>query len=333
MGLFDIFKSKNKKEDKNKQTISNADSDDKKHDPHGHDSEKEESIKKYAYKFIEKYQITANNLYNGLLKTHPEALRLYNQDHVKLYYIELNNNYFEFNKYLIFTYKKDANMDLDILDLTDDKFYKYDTLYFEKKENDILLEALDGVSIKDIVTSVSVSELTLKFATENDFPTIINNVKSTLVEEAKDFELHNNYPQNYYAKNAARYAYSELDLIPILEKVEDNDFSYQIDQAIAAYDNSLYLASCATLGVCLETICKLLLKNNGVKIKDSDSTLLSTLNDKLRENKLISYKLKGRIDVCYKVRNLAAHTSPGKVVKSDCHFILNTISEIVEEHF
>lgn len=160
-----------------------------------------------------------------------------------------------------------------------------------------------------------------------------NILSRTLRNEADNYKIHNNLHQEYYAKNAARYAYSELDLTSIIEKINDKDFSYQLDQAIAAYDNSLYLASCATLGVCLETVCKLLLQNNGVKIKDSDSTLLSSLSAKLKENHLINYKLKGRIDVCYKVRNLAAHTSPGKIVKSDCHFILNTIAEIVETLF
>ncbi len=287
-----------------------------------------------ANKFIDIYKETADTLYANLLKTNPEALRLYSKDNVQIYYIDLNNRFFpSLNQHIAFVYKPDAKMDIKILDLTAESYYEYDTPSFQKSEIDILLEVVDELSIKDIVETINVNEATFSLARDNEFLSIEHSVERVLVEEARNFHTHNNYPQDYYAKNAARYTYSELDLNPIIDKVNDEDFSYQIDQAIAAYDHSLYLASCATLGVCLETVCKILLVKNGVKMKDSDSTLLDTLTAKLRENRLISFKMKGRIDVCYKVRNLAAHTSPGKIVKSDCHFILNTISEIVEEHF
>lgn len=287
-----------------------------------------------AEKFIEVYKITADVLYANLLKTNPESLRLYNKNNIQIYYIDLNEKFFpSFNQYIVFVFNPNAKMGIECLDLTAESYYEYDTPSFQKSEEDILVEVVNELSAKDVIYSMNVSELTFSLALDGNFPGIERDAEIALKKEASNFHSHNNYKQNYYAKNAARYAYSELDLNPIINKVNDDDFSYQIDQAIAAYDNSLYLASCATLGVCLETVCKLLLTRNGVKMKDSDSTLLDGLNEKLRENKLISFKLKGRIDVCYKVRNLAAHTSPGKVVKSDCHFILNTISEVVEGHF
>lgn len=296
--------------------------------------ELEEIAEIYGRKFIDEYKRIAYHKYFGILKTNPEALRLYDELNVQVIYYMLNDNYFSHNSYMAFIYKRNANMSVQVLDLTDVKYYQYDTHSFDKKEKDILIEAVEDVSKKDIISNSYVptnSLYALKEETEPSF--VVAQAEYALRVEAQNFNSHINHKQEYYAKNAARYAYSELDLNPIIDRVNDEDFSYQLDQAIAAYDNSLYLASCATLGVCLETVCKLLLTKNGVKIKDSDSTLLDNLTAKLRENKLISFKMKGRIDVCYKVRNLAAHTSPGKIVKSDCHFILNTISEIVEEHF
>lgn len=292
-----------------------------------------ELIEIISRKFIDEYKNTVNTLYKNLLKYNPEALRLYNPINVRIYHVIYNKTFFTHNEYLFFAYEKNANMDIHFLDLSDEKYYEYETHVFEKSEQDILTSAAEGLSRNDIVARLLIFKAALTLAGQEDFPYVKTTVDTLLSNETKDFHKHNNHQQEYYAKNAAKFAYSEIDLEPIIDKVDNLDFSYQLDQAIAAYDHSLYLPACATLGVCMETVCKLLLETNGVKIKDSDSTMLSQLNEKLKENNLINYKLKGRIDVCYKVRNLASHTSPGKIVKSDCHFILNTIAEVVETHF
>lgn len=281
-------------------------------------------VELFANEILDFYQEIAQTKYANLLKTNPEALRLYSKSNVKLFRVNVNDNFLQFDDYLFFVYCVGAKFELIELDLSDSSYYTYDTPVFNKEPIDILIE-----NTKDVVRSNVVYEREL-------YPHAKirkSEAESILRREASLYNEHINKPQGYYAKNAAKYAYSELDLRPIIDKVNNDDFSYQLDQAIAAYDNSLFLPACATLGVCLETVCKLLLVKEGEKVKDSDTTLLDQLGLKLRERKIISYKMNSRIDVCYKVRNLASHTSPGKVVKQDCHFILNTISEIVDTYF
>lgn len=283
-----------------------------------------QEVEVLASTLLDYYQDIVHTKYANLLKTNPEALRLYDKSNIRLYRIHVNKDFFQFDDYLFFVYFRGGNFELIEKDLSDSSFYVYDTPTFDKNPLDILIENTDDVEPSNVIFEKELYP-NARIAKHS--------VDGILYKEASYYRTHVNKPQGYYAKNAAKYAYSEMDLNPIIDKVGDDDFSYQLDQAIAAYDSSLFLPACATLGVCLETVCKLLLAKEGVKVKDSDSTLLDQLGLKLRERRIISYKLNSRIDVCYKVRNLASHTSPGKVVKQDCHFILNTISEIVETHF
>lgn len=146
--------------------------------------------------------------------------------------------------------------------------------------------------------------------------------------ELKDYHSHINHPASYYAKNAAKYSYSLLDLSEVINYVSDEDFEYQLNEAIAAYDNSLYTACAATLGVTIETLCIQLLKNNNIKMKDSDSTMIDRLADRLKEKGLVTRKEQGRLLVAYKVRNLASHTSRGQIVQADCNFLLSVIHDL-----
>jgi len=93
------------------------------------------------------------------------------------------------------------------------------------------------------------------------------------------------------------------------------------------------MASAAALGVTIETLCIKLLKNNSVKIKDSDSTMIDKLADKLTENKLIIRKEHGRLIVAYKVRNLAAHSSRGQMIQADCNYLISVIHDLALSHF
>lgn len=147
-------------------------------------------------------------------------------------------------------------------------------------------------------------------------------------ESLISYQTHLSNEGSYYAKNAAKYSYSLLDLSKVIANVDDQDFEYQLNEAIAAYDNSLYMASAAALGVTIETLCIKLLKNNSVKIKGSDSTMIDKLADKLTENNLIIRKEHGRLIVAYKVRNLAAHSSRGQMLQADCNYLISVIHDL-----
>lgn len=307
--------------------------------------EEENKVMDIVEIFLEKYQKLLNSVFKTAFVTNPETFRLSNKQNLKIIHYHLNNEIMTRNwNNVVILFEKDSNLKYEFYDFTKKNYYenfsdfKHDHIFIEKLlEKELEIYSQDIIFQNEIETYILSSHQgteTYKASLEKVFSkSFLESMKSLLRIEGEKYQTHINHSSGYYAKNAARYSYSLLDLSPILEKVNDDDFEYQMDQAIAAYDNSLYLASCATLGVCLETLCKILLMNNGVIVKDRDGTMLNALSSKLREKNLISYKFSSRIDVCYKVRNLASHTSPGKVVQNDCHFILNTIHEIVDVYF
>ncbi|MDQ8054918.1 hypothetical protein RER83_01570 [Bacillus velezensis] len=307
----------------------------------------EENVKIFANNIITIYNQIIDTLYRPAYSTNPEAFRLKNSSNIKIYLIKLApllgvNN--ELQLYLV--HEKDANLEYQIIDLTDEKLYedysKYGTIknFFKQKiikkgifEESEIIHTYNISFLKEELNTFSSDEFKKYIYNERWYRIFYDRMLGLVGREGQSYVEHVNHPASYYAKDAIKYSYSLLDLKAIIDTVNDEDFSYQMDQAIAAYENSLYLASCATLGVCLETLCKLLLKENGVKVKDSDGTMLDKLGERLREQNIISYKFKSRIDVCYKVRNLSSHTSPGKVLQGDCHFIIATINEIVDTYF
>ncbi|UKS54908.1 hypothetical protein [Exiguobacterium acetylicum] len=189
-----------------------------------------------------------------------------------------------------------------------------------------------GISEEDILYNIPL----LPFYVDNEeylIPRIESDIDLLIRSELQAFHQHVNHQASYYAKNAAKYSYSLLDLGEVIEKVADEDFEYQLNEAIAAYDNSLYLASTATLGVSLETLCIKILKNNNVKLKDSDSTVIKVLANTLKQNALINRKEHQRICVAYDIRNLASHSSRGQMIQADCNYLISVIHDLALSHF
>lgn len=295
--------------------------------------------------YIKKYNEVIDHLYKIAFETNPHAFRLANKENIKLITLNLNPSFFPKDHVKLFIcFSKGENFSINSKDYSDKSYYTnfsdfsndYDWLHkllkddFNINKDDILYQEdiTAYLSLTSSPNSGFVETLEEVFGSY-----YFDRMKGLVRGHGANFQKHSDLNSGYYAKNAAKYAYSQIDLGPILQKVNNEDFEYQLDQAIAAYDNSLYMASCATLGVCLETVCKLIITNNGGKIKDSDATMLDKLGERLRTDRLISYKDKARIDVCYKVRNLSSHTSPGKVTQNDCHFLINAIQALVEDYF
>jgi len=293
---------------------------------------------------IEAYNQQLKSVFITTFEINPQAFRLHDKNNIKLVHYNFNKKYItnEWNG-ISLIYEKDANYKYEFIDFTSEDFYlnygeySYDELFKKStiaehlniQKNNIVY----NININSLITMQEKGQPIFKETLEKVFGSVfIEGMKDLIRDEGRHYQKHTNHPSGYYAKNAARYSYSLLDLSPIIKKVDDEDFEYQLDQAIAAYDNSLYMASCATLGVCLETVCKIMITRSGGKIKDSDATMLDRLADRLRQEGLISYKDKSRIDISYKVRNLSSHTSPGKVTQNDCHFLINTLQSLVEQY-
>ena len=125
--------------------------------------------------------------------------------------------------------------------------------------------------------------------------------------------------------------FSFLDFDSLIEKVDDEDFSYQMNQAKICYENQLYLAACCTFSVCLETVLMQILEKHNLKVNE-DSTMLNKIGDTLRENKIISKRANNRLLITYSVRNSTSHTNKNKVIQNDCEWILKTIEFFVDEY-
>lgn len=157
-------------------------------------------------------------------------------------------------------------------------------------------------------------------------------IRKSIAEDINNFQNNNQTKLSYFAKDAYKFPFSILDLKPLVHLVNDEDFTYQLDQAMAAYHQNLFLPCAATLGVVLETLCIIILKDNGVnKIKSGD-TQLGNLKERLVNERIITRRDNTRLEVAYKMRNMASHSSPGVALKEDCHFMLNVINTLAFEY-
>lgn len=216
--------------------------------------------------------------------------------------------------------------------------YSYDYIFI----NEYILPKLGYHSSQIIITEScpyqreEVSDFTTKLYNleyiDSIFGSLLRqNLKNQIREDIQQFKKTNLTELSYFAKEVAKFPFSLMDLKVLLQVVNDEDFSYQLDQAMAAYHQNLYLPCAATLGVCLETLCLKICEKHGLKVKGGE-TQLGKLKERLSSEKIISKRDNGRLEIAYKMRNLASHTSPGETLKEDCHFMLAVMNEIAHQH-
>src|SRR5699024_12203170 len=122
---------------------------------------------------------------------------------------------------------------------------------------------------------------------------------------------------SYYAKDAFRYAYSELDFSPVIKAVNDQDFEYALNESIACYDHSLYLAAVSTAGTALENLIIRILEYEGKSIDDSGVTELGELSGRLRSAGLINRSERRRIMLAARFRKLASNVNKVRCNRQD----------------
>lgn len=131
-----------------------------------------------------------------------------------------------------------------------------------------------------------------------------------------------------------KQVYSVFQIENMIKIVNDKDFEYQILEAMKAYKANLYLACASTLGVAMETLCKILLiKKGNVRSDAIKNTQLGDLSLQLKKKGIISNKDKERIMLGAKFRNLSSHTNPGPTEKLDCDVLISTVEFLVNAHF
>lgn len=285
-------------------------------------------IKDQLYdKILAKYNEILLNNFQSIYNVDPTPFRLSIKENIIGAVVEAGDYFPSSYSILYFVYSPKQGNLVEVVEPSQESISEhYNYQSFNEFGKSIIIEHYK-INSDDILYSFNLDPFFI------DNPNALNNLLSTLLdrqirESLRDYQMHLSKEASYYAKNAAKYSYSLLDLSEVIGKVNDPDFEYQLNEAIAAYDNSLYMASAAALGVTIETLCIKLLKNNRVKMKDSESTMIDKLADKLTENKLIIRKEHGRLIVAYRVRNLAAHSSRGQMLQADCNYLISVIHDL-----
>ena len=173
--------------------------------------------------------------------------------------------------------------------------------------------------------------------TEDYIEKQINNISSytlnQLNNDGNKFINHIDKEASYYAKNAFRYAYSELDFSPIIKAVNDEDFEYALSENIACYDKSLYLAAVSTAGTALENLIIRILETKNELTDDNGITELGELSGRLRRLGLIDRRERHRIMSAASFRNMASHANKGRVIRQDAKVVYQAIFNLSSKFF
>lgn len=283
-------------------------------------------------KILAKYNEMLLNKFQSVYNVDPTPFRLSLKENVKGVIVEDGGNFPKSYTMLYFVYTPKEGNFIERVEPSQDSINEhYNYRSSEEFARSIIVEHYK-VSKEDILYSFSLDPFFI------DNPDSFDNVISVSLdrqirESLRSYQSHISNEGSYYAKNAAKYSYSLLDLTTVINNVNDEDFEYQLNEAIAAYDNSLYMASAAALGVAIETLCIKILKNNKEKVRDSDLTMIDTLAERLKGKGLLTRKEQRRLRVAYDIRNIASHSSRGQVLQADCHYLLSVIHDLSSNKF
>lgn len=304
-----------------------------------------ENLKNLEELLREKYRERLQIFNKANLETNPEPFRFLNSQHcsIILFLLPEEVNGDVATECYILSTPEDRQESFKILtqeDLVDlDSYHGHHVFLTEKMlpimgfdKSQIILNITDLYPIFNFRRGETIFEN--NFSPVNFYinRNLKHRIQSLIQNEIYEFKKISETKLSYFAKEAHKFPFSLLDLRPLVELVNDDDFSYQLDQAMAAYHQILFLPCAATLGVVLETLCIKILEINQINSKPSD-TQLSKLIEKLRNEKITTRRDNTRLEVAYRMRNMAAHSSPGATLKEDCHFMLNVINTVAIEYF
>lgn len=123
-----------------------------------------------------------------------------------------------------------------------------------------------------------------------------------------------------------------LKIDDMIKAVNDENFEYQMKEAVEVFKNNHYLPAAATFCVALETLLIIFKQRSGIKHKASDSSIIKDLVDDLSTRKKINYRENKRLDISYHLRNTINHSNIGMVAREDCLFIINTMRTFIDDH-
>lgn len=127
--------------------------------------------------------------------------------------------------------------------------------------------------------------------------------------------------------------YLKFDINVLFAKVNDNDFKYELEEAIKAYNSNLYLAATTTAAVAIETLLKrVIITKLGDKKVPQDQYILSFAKTLQNEN-VITDRQFHRIRAANELRRGSAHSKSGSLTQWDADQVISCAKILVDELF
>lgn len=287
-------------------------------------------FKSYLSSFLEGYRFVIENRYSFQYESNPEAFPFMKNDNYTISIILLNASFFEYPNVIIISNDPTLEKEYDFRNQNSTELSKHYSMYTHESEA-YIINQLDVVNLENYNYYTTIFHGTypdysiLEYKIENFYNygkrfAEDHFTKFTKISQERMIDkLHNEIQP-----------FNHLDLSSMKYVVNDETFSYQINQGLEAYKRELYLPAAATFAVAIETFLIRLKRANNIKHKDSDSTMYDKLLEDLKQTGKINYRTKRRVEVAYNMRNIINHSQAGAVAKTDCDFLLNTLKDIVD---
>lgn len=300
-----------------------------------------EFTEKILKAYNREYKNKLMKLYPEAYKENPEAFLFADIDNIDAYIIKGDQELLD-SSYYLFLYQGNGNIN-NLGEVPEEEYSKLKNFNSDfdfisnfinertgcKKNPYYHLSSLNSYIYYDDFKTYSTPEKYIEVQMEN----ISNEMLRKLKDDGNQFVNHIDKEASYYAKNAFRYAYSELDFSPVIDAVGDKDFEYALNESIACYDQSLYLAAVSTAGTSLENLIIRILETKGEFTDDYSTTELGELSGKLKSKGLIDKRERKRIMLAASFRNLASHANKGRVTRQDAKLVYQEIFNLSAEAF
>lgn len=146
-------------------------------------------------------------------------------------------------------------------------------------------------------------------------------------------DKHDRFKSNVVIQKENNTLYHEFDIVPLIAKVNNEDFQYELIESVKAYNAGLYFASTVVSAVTIETILKIYYVSHFGESSLPKKYYILNLAEKLNNENKLNDRLHHRIKSFNELRRGVAHSKTGKVSKWDAEQGLSLIKIIVESLF
>ncbi len=286
----------------------------------------------FFHKYLEGYRNRVSQYYLEKYEKHPSSFKLMGGTGLIVVHL-LSDSFF-------FFFRSEAEDYVKSVVASEDQNEKYNSMI--GAPDHIRLECLSEIGQIDSGSILSEKKLSNIGSNAWTYFRNINhvnlpNASYTWGGEAADLEyLFHNFNQSLIAHKAPKADFHLFDISQIVSKVNDEDFQYEYEEAIKAYNAGLYLPSTITTAVAIETLLKnVIIQRLGERKLPRESRekyILNYANILLREG-VISERLNHRIRATNELRRSAGHSKSGKVEQWDAEQAISCVKVIVDELF